>query len=312
MLAQRSKQSTNYLQAVCKPTHKGLNVTQVRSNIYNKYKHGPTKIANPPIDYLGIIKDFFGPEGLQWVKDEAKRIKNKAFRSTIPKIRKSNHLNIFEHFDSDQSIKNWRPVADSDTLNGFSSSSFTRSVSGHALFKGVLDTRVPDDGVTMRSGFAGVMGPPAPRDELWVKDTYYDWTKWNGLEIRFRGDGRKYNLTVNVASYASDLEAYDLMFYPIYTRGGPYWQTLRIPFSKFVFSSGAVIQDNQGKFPAYRVKFVSVILQDNVVGPFEMEIDYLGLRFDVNPFDEETCWEGYKHSHIRLRPISLGCDPPDQ
>lgn len=312
MLGQHSRQPTNYLRAFCKPTHNGLNLTQVRSNIYNKYKHGPLKISNPPHDYIGIIKDFFGPEGLQWIKDEAKRIKNKAFRSTLAKPKYANKLTIFEHFDSDQAIKGWRAVADSDSFSGFSSSTFTRSMSGHGLFKGVLDTRVPDDGLTMRSGFAGIIGPSAPRDKLIVLDTYWDWTRWNTFEIRFRGDGRKYNIVINIASYASDQEAYDLMFYPIYTRGGPYWQTLRVPFSKFVFSSGAIIQDDQGKFPSHCVKFVSLICQDNVSGPFELEIDYLGLRYDLHPYHEETCWEGYAHSHIRFKRISLGCDPPNQ
>ena len=42
-----------------------------------------------------------------------------------------------------------------------------------------------------------------------------------------------------------DIFWHDLWVFPLYTRGGPYWQEYRVPFSKFYFSHRGKIQDDQ-------------------------------------------------------------------
>lgn len=314
MFARQSKQKINLLKNICEQPRLGLNLTQTRSSFYYKYKHGPTKASNPSFDYIEAVKSFFGPKGVEFVREEAKRIIKRPFKTSIPKTLnlEFNQVEIFEDFDSDESIKAWKPVADSDTSNGFSESYFVRSQAGHGLFKGVIDTRIPDDGVTMHSGMAGIIGPAAPRKSLTAVESHWNWTLYNAFDIKFRGDGRKYNVVLNTATYTSDIEFYDTHVYPLYTRGGPYWQTVRIPFSKFIFAHQCFIQDEQGSFPANRVKFVSITLEDTVSGPFELEIDHMGLVREHRPFDEVTAYEGYTFPHIKYRPVSVGCAPPEQ
>lgn len=289
----------------------GLNIGQIRTSFSNKYRHGPQSISNPQPDYVKWLKDFFGPEGKDFIKHEAMRIAKKPFRSRIPKKIEPEKTYIFEHFDSNESIKRWKPVADSDSLNGFSTSTIVRSPEGHALFKGVLDNRIPEDGVTMNSGCAGIIGPAAPRDNIYAMESCWDWTGYNCVEIKYRGDGRKYGLVLNTATYECDLQYYDYYAFPIYTRGGPYWQTVRINFTKFIFAYKGLIQDEQGGLPFFKIKFVAFTLQDNVDGPFALEIDHIGLRYESMPFDEVTPYEGYSFSHINFRPLQVDCEAPE-
>lgn len=283
-----------------------------RRTFYNKYRHGPTKITNPEPDRVQWVKDFFGKEGIDFIKTDVKRILlEKPFEGT-PKIYDDNKTIIFEDFDTEHAIKKWKPVADSDALVGYSTSNISMSRAGHALFHGILDNRVPDDGVTHRSGFAAIIGPTRPRDSLFAIENHWDWSRFNTLEIKFRGDGRKYAVVLNTGTYTDDMSYYDTHGYPLYTRGGPYWQTYRIPFSKFIFASKGSIQDSQDFFPHFDVKFVSITLQDIVDGPFALEIDYIGLRSETAPFEERSAYETYTHPHIRYVQINPGCDPPDQ
>jgi NADH dehydrogenase [ubiquinone] 1 alpha subcomplex assembly factor 1 len=47
--------------------------------------------------------------------------------------------------------------------------------------------------------------------------------------MRVRGDGRTYN--INLHTYGEmDITWQDLWMFPLYTRGGPYWQTVKVRF----------------------------------------------------------------------------------
>lgn len=277
---------------------------------YNKYRHGPTALTNPKFDYIAWFKEAFSVEGFHFVKDEAIKVfkeRNKKLQG--PKTREFDKLHIFEHFDSDESIKRWRAVADSDGLCGYSVSRFTRSAQGNALFSGIIDNRVPDDGVTQYSGMAGVIGPKRQREKFFSIENSYKWTGFNAIEMRIRGDGRKYLFVISTGSRQNDLSYYDNYCYPIYTTGGPYWQTITIPISKLIFSAKGLIQDEQGWIDELAIKFVAIALQDQVSGPFSLEIDYMGLKRQLNPFNERTAYEMYTFPHIRFRQIQTDCSP---
>lgn len=218
---------------------------------------------------------------------------------------------IFEHFDSNESLKRWTPNADSSSLNGFSVAKLTRSPAGHALFHGILDHRIPDDGITQTCGFAGIMGSTTFSITPFYTVSHWDWSKFNYLEIKVRGDGRKYTIAINTGSPNNDLSYYDCYIYPIHTKGGPYWQTFRIPFSKFIFTYKGLVQDRQDPFHPKQVQFMAITIKDTYDGPFALEIDYIGLGVNMIEQDSESPYENYTFAHIKGRPLQVECDPPD-
>lgn len=282
-----------------------INYNQTRTSFHEKYKHGPNEITNPKPDYWQWLKDFFTGDGIRYVKEEWKRIKKKPFRRIYRRPVNFFETRIFEHFDSDEAISKWRVWADSNALSGFSECALTRSPAGHAHFKGILNTRVPDDGITQQTGFVCLMGPRKPRDKFIQLETKWNWEYFNTFEMRVRGDGRKYNLVLHTGTITEDIKFYDMHGIPFYTRGGPQWQTIRIPFSKFIFSFKGLIQDDQGSLPYADIKFVAITLNDNITGPFSLEIDYMGLLRDYLPFVEATAYEHYSVPHIKYRPLQV-------
>lgn len=285
---------------------------QKRHSLYNKYRHGPQKISNPDPPFKEWMKEVFTLEGLRNIKKELRANLSEPFKLKYYRPPETEKLYKFEEFDSDESIKRWKPVADRDSLNGFSECRLTRSPAGHALFSGVLDTQVPDDGMTENSGFVGIIGPSAPVYYPFQSEQHWDWSQFNCLEIKFRGDGRKYQVVVNTGTYMSDLEGYDHHSYFLHTRGGPYWQTLRIPFHKFVFAYKNFIQDDQLGLRARRVKFVAITLQDNCDGPFALEIDHIGLINETRSFETKSAYEGYSFSHLRYKQLHVDCPVPER
>lgn len=55
----------------------------------------------------------------------------------------------------------------------------------------------------------------------------YDWSTFNVLHLRVRGDGRPWMVNIQSETYFS-LQWDDLYHYFIYTRGGPYWQDVKV------------------------------------------------------------------------------------
>lgn len=64
----------------------------------------------------------------------------------------------------------------------------------------------------------------------------YNWSDFSHLVIRMRGDGRTYGLGLQTnykrshhLDFTMGLTANDQFHYPMFTRGGPYWQTVKVP-----------------------------------------------------------------------------------
>lgn len=114
-----------------------------------------------------------------------------------------------------------------------------------------------------------------------------------------RGDGRTYGLGLQTnykrshhLDFTMGLTANDQFHYPMFTRGGPYWQTVKIPFSKFYLSHKGIVQDKQAPINTTEIAFFCINLMDNVDGPFNLEIDYIALLKDQN-HKEEHAYERY-------------------
>jgi NADH dehydrogenase [ubiquinone] 1 alpha subcomplex assembly factor 1 len=112
--------------------------------------------------------------------------------------------------------------------------------------------------------------------------------------MNIRGDGRSYLINIATEGYF-DLTWNDVYHYILYTRGGPHYQTVRIPFSKFFLSSKGRVQDRQFPIPLNRVTSLgfSVGARGGTDGPFNLEIDFVGLEFD-STHQERFAYEMYK------------------
>ncbi|BES88628.1 complex I intermediate-associated protein [Nesidiocoris tenuis] len=194
-------------------------------------------------------------------------------------------------FETPQELDQWVTTSDSDHSQGFSKCKFTLNPSGHALFSGTLSTDVPKDGQIKRAGYCAIRTLRASKS--FKRDSYWDWTGFSHLVIRCRGDGRSYMLNLYTMGYYDQLWN-DVYHYPLYTRGGPYWQTTRIPFSKFFFASKGTIQDLQSPISLDSISHFGITASDRYSGNFQLEIDYIATTFDPSTQYETFAYEHYK------------------
>ncbi|XP_043843090.1 complex I intermediate-associated protein 30, mitochondrial isoform X2 [Dromiciops gliroides] len=149
---------------------------------------------------------------------------------------------VMWQFRSNEDLDKW--LVTSDRTMGGRSKAFLKMASSNqsALFYGILNTEIPHDGETQRSGYCS-MTSRIPRGAF-ERKKYYDWSNFNTLYLRVRGDGRPWMVNIKTDT---DLvhKSHHLHSYFMFTRGGPYWQEIKIPFSKFFFSSKGRIQDGQ-------------------------------------------------------------------
>lgn len=201
-------------------------------------------------------------------------------------------------FRSTSSIENWKVTCDSDHGEGYSSGSFTLSPTGHGLFHGNINTKVPKDGVVKKAGYCNITSPK-PRKSF-KRDIYLDWQMYTHLVLRVRGDGRSYMVNINTSGYF-DITWNDMYSYVLYTRGGPHWQETRIPFSKFFMSSKGRVQDKQCAIPLDRVVSIGISAGDRINAPYRLEIDHISLQND--PTHHETfAYEMYKLPKYMIGP----------
>ena len=76
-------------------------------------------------------------------------------------------------------------------------------------------------------------------NDIVLQVDFFDWSPYTHLTMKVRGDGRSYN--VNLHTYTDiDITWHDLWQFPLYTRGGPYWQTVKV-LSPILMCKGALI-----------------------------------------------------------------------
>ncbi|RWS30044.1 putative complex I intermediate-associated protein 30-like protein, partial [Leptotrombidium deliense] len=81
---------------------------------------------------------------------------------------------------------------------------------------------------------------------------------------------------------------------------GPYWQDVRIPFSKFINSHKGRVQDDQRPYHMMNANEFGISLMDNNPGPFRLEIDYIGVEYDPAVL-EESAYEMYRIDEFRYK-----------
>ncbi|KAM6961449.1 complex I intermediate-associated protein 30, mitochondrial [Aplochiton taeniatus] len=159
-------------------------------------------------------------------------------------------------------------------------------------FYGTLSSAPPRDGETRYSGYCTLRSKQTLAS--FDRKKHYDWTSFNTLHLRVRGDGRPWMINIGAETYFSHQKD-DMYSYFLYTRGGPYWQDVKIPFSKFFLASRGRIQDDQHPLWLDKVNTVGFTLGDKAEGPFQLEIDYIGVCKDT-AHTEEFAYELYKRN----------------
>ncbi|CAD5121585.1 DgyrCDS10083 [Dimorphilus gyrociliatus] len=195
---------------------------------------------------------------------------------------------VLWRFDEDD-VKDWLVTCDSDLLEGKSKAEILKTENETALFRGFLDIDVPDDGHTKNAGYANIRAPVNMKS--FKRQKPYDWSDYTHLLLKVRGDGRAYSLVLAMDRYF-DIQWNDVYQYPLFTRGGPYWQIAKIPFSKFFLASKGRIQDKQQKIDRERIKYLAITASDRFKGEFNLEIDFVGILRDET-HKEEFHYEMY-------------------
>ena len=188
---------------------------------------------------------------------------------------------------------------DADWGEGYSWASLEASPNKKSmLFFGDLNTTAPKDGRISQAGYASIKSITKRWAFGFTK--HLDFEYYTAITLKIRGDGRTYAVHIHLDD-EWDIFWMDRFTYPLYTRGGPYWQDVTIPFSKFMLTSKGYIQDKQEPFlrRSDTVSNISIVLMDRVNGPFNLEIAQIGLINEDQPDSarEIISYETYKMPH---------------
>ncbi|NXX91361.1 CIA30 protein, partial [Centropus bengalensis] len=199
---------------------------------------------------------------------------------------------VLWEFRSQEDLNKW--VISSDVEIGGKSEVYLKLGRNNqaALLYGTLNTEAPRDGETKYSGYCSMRAKPLVGS--FARKKYYDWSSFNSLYLRVRGDGRPWMVNIYTDPYFSHQKD-DLYNYFMFTRGGPYWEEIKIPFSKFFLSSRGRVQDSQHPIWLDKASFLTLgfTIGDKVDGPFQLEIDFIGLLND-RAHTEEFAYETYE------------------
>mmetsp|Transcript_5080 Transcript_5080/g.5871 ORF Transcript_5080/g.5871 Transcript_5080/m.5871 type:complete len:243 (+) Transcript_5080:212-940(+) len=140
----------------------------------------------------------------------------------------------------------------------------TTMESNAAVFSGTLST-VNTRADVARTGFA------AARAHLpwYVQDV----SDFEGLSIRFKSDGRRYNINITPESFFSD----DL--YQGFLLVGPEhkdkWVTASLPFENLLLTGNGRIKEYQRALDHSELRSIGVSIADNEEGDFKLEIEWI-------------------------------------
>lgn len=251
------------------------------ASLLSFYEGNKSGVPREPPEYT--LKEYyeFWRNGMKRMPGEISKFKEEVkwkFRCDNLAMIEHNDYEVVWKFDNKEVFDGWVVSTDRDSNAGNSTGEFVCADNNHGLFRGHIDTTLPKDGITKRTGFCNVRSPPNFISFSRVRP--YDWELYTHLVMRVRGDGRPYTIVLRMHRQY-DVQWLDVYNYVLFTRGGPYWQVAKIPFSKFFLSSSGRIQDKQGEIQLGHISTFGLTLMDGASGPFQLEIDYIALQFDA-------------------------------
>eukprot|EP00053_Salpingoeca_punica_P011161 m.99837 g.99837 ORF g.99837 m.99837 type:complete len:246 (-) comp15604_c1_seq1:913-1650(-) len=192
---------------------------------------------------------------------------------------------VLHRFDNQAALDSWMVNTDK-AIGGYSQGSLSYNPNSQsAVFKGVLSTKLPANSRVKQSGFCLARSLPLPSTLL--GNRFYDLQEFSGLELQLRGDGRNYILSVQTDS----MQPEDLFQAFIYTKGGPHWQRVQIPFQDFLLTNMGFVQNEQTLMNTSKIKTIGLLLADGIDGPFQLELQEISAitmrkllsQMDVQP-----------------------------
>ncbi|XP_006158730.1 complex I intermediate-associated protein 30, mitochondrial isoform X2 [Tupaia chinensis] len=184
------------------------------------------------------------------IKDHLRYLKDEIVNRWIGPVGRSLNEVLLEQakvvwqFRGKEDLDKW--IVTSDKKIGGRSEVFLKMGKNNqsALLYGTLSSETPHDGDSTQSGYCAMIS--RIRRGPFERKRPHDWSQFNTLYLRVRGDGRPW--MVNIREDTDIVQRKNQMFsYFMFTRGGPYWQEVKIPFSKFFFSNQGRIRDVQSK-----------------------------------------------------------------
>ena len=111
-------------------------------------------------------------------------------------------------------------------------------------------------------GFASLRSP--------VKN--YDFSSFNGLEIRLKTDGKRYSISMKETSYFTGY-----FYTSSFDTKQDEWITIKLPFDQFKLYYFGRRMNSNSPIPLDKIKEISFLIGDKQEGDFVAEIDYLKL-----------------------------------
>lgn len=265
-----------------------------RTNIQQPYRRpGESRKGKWPWENFNFSFD----KGMEGIKKNLKLLKKEFTdpwigpegRPLIEHMKEQNRV-IWE-FRGPESLEDWTISSDRE-IGGQSEAYLKLGRNNTCFFYGNLCSTPPKDGETKYSGYCTIRSNQQLAS--FNRKKHYDWTSFNTLHLRIRGDGRPWMVNIAPELYFSHHKD-DIYNYFLYTRGGPYWQDVKIPFSKFFLTHRGRIQDGQHCLWLDKINTIGFTLGDDADGPFQLEIDFIGANKDY-AHTEEFAYEVYKRN----------------
>jgi len=166
-------------------------------------------------------------------------------------------LEIFD-FSRRADEKVWRSI-DDVVMGGVSASEFRVPSGGIGVFQGVLS-------LEHGGGFAFVRS----------RSAQFDLGGYDGLEVRVRGDGKRYRLRLRADPYPDGV-AYQVSFE---TQAGA-WQSLRFPFEHFRPTFRGRTVPDAPPLDVSSITSFGWMIADKQAGSFHLEIDWVRAYVEV-------------------------------
>jgi len=148
----------------------------------------------------------------------------------------------------------WRIVNDG-VMGGLSSSKVTVNEDNKIVFKGNVS-------LENNGGFASLRSP--------VKN--YNFENFSGIELRIKGDGKRYSISMKETSYFTGY------FYTTsFETKKDEWVVIKIPFEDFKLYYYGKETNSDKSIPLNKIKEISLLIGDKQEGNFITEVDYINL-----------------------------------